>query len=175
MYRASEKRYDGMKYNRCGNSGLLLPAVSVIFINLALNGATWAPLAYTIIFLAIFYGVGYLYLMVGYKSGGEAIIRLIGSNLFHKAIELANIVGYGVAGAMINNFVSFNWNIAMYENELPVFDLQSDVFDALVPGLMPLLITLGIYYAIKKGKKVSLIMIVLMVASFILGILGLVR
>ena len=154
---------------------LLLPALSVIFINLALNGATWAPIAYTVIFLAIFYGVGYLYLMVGYHSGGEAIIRLIGSNLFHKAIEFANIVGCAVAGAMINNFVSFNWNIAMYENGMPVFDLQTDVFDALIPGLMPLLITLGIYKAIKDGKKVSVIMLVLMVASFVLGLLGLVR
>ncbi|WP_022778106.1 aldo/keto reductase [Butyrivibrio sp. AE3009] len=31
MYRASEKRYDTMKYNRCGKSGLLLPAVSLGF------------------------------------------------------------------------------------------------------------------------------------------------
>ena len=75
---------------------------------------------------------------------------------------------------MTNNFVSFNWNVAMYENEMPVFDLQTDVFDALVPGLMPLAITLGIYYAIKKGKKVSVIMIFLMVVSFVLGILRLV-
>ena len=29
MYTADEKRYDGMKYNRCGRSGLLLPAVSL--------------------------------------------------------------------------------------------------------------------------------------------------
>lgn len=29
MYIAEEKRYDGMKYNRCGRSGLLLPAVSL--------------------------------------------------------------------------------------------------------------------------------------------------
>lgn len=29
MYVANEKRYDTMKYNRCGNSGLLLPAVSL--------------------------------------------------------------------------------------------------------------------------------------------------
>ena len=28
-YRASEARYDNMRYNRCGNSGLLLPAVSI--------------------------------------------------------------------------------------------------------------------------------------------------
>ena len=29
MYQANEKRYDTMKYNRCGASGLLLPAVSL--------------------------------------------------------------------------------------------------------------------------------------------------
>lgn len=29
MYRANENRYNGMKYNRCGNSGLLLPTVSL--------------------------------------------------------------------------------------------------------------------------------------------------
>ena len=28
-YFASEKRYGGMKYNRCGKSGLMLPAVSL--------------------------------------------------------------------------------------------------------------------------------------------------
>ena len=29
MYTAKNERYDTMKYNRCGNSGLLLPAVSL--------------------------------------------------------------------------------------------------------------------------------------------------
>lgn len=29
MYQAAKNRYEGMKYNRCGNSGLLLPAVSL--------------------------------------------------------------------------------------------------------------------------------------------------
>lgn len=29
MYKANETRYDEMRYNRCGNSGLLLPAVSL--------------------------------------------------------------------------------------------------------------------------------------------------
>ena len=29
MYIANDKRYDRMKYNRCGNSGLMLPAVSL--------------------------------------------------------------------------------------------------------------------------------------------------
>jgi L-glyceraldehyde 3-phosphate reductase len=29
MYTASSSRYNEMKYNRCGNSGLLLPAISL--------------------------------------------------------------------------------------------------------------------------------------------------
>ena len=29
MYIADEKRYDAMRYNRCGRSGLMLPAVSL--------------------------------------------------------------------------------------------------------------------------------------------------
>ena len=31
MYQADDKRYERMKYNRCGNSGLMLPAVSLGF------------------------------------------------------------------------------------------------------------------------------------------------
>lgn len=39
MYEANEKRYDIMKYNRCGNSGLLLPAVSLgLWHNFGSNG-----------------------------------------------------------------------------------------------------------------------------------------
>ncbi len=39
MYVASETRYEVMKYNRCGNSGLLLPAVSLgLWHNFGSNG-----------------------------------------------------------------------------------------------------------------------------------------
>lgn len=31
MYQAQETRYGSMRYSRCGNSGLLLPAVSLGF------------------------------------------------------------------------------------------------------------------------------------------------
>ncbi len=39
MYTASETRYEEMRYNRCGNSGLLLPAVSLgLWHNFGTNG-----------------------------------------------------------------------------------------------------------------------------------------
>ena len=39
MYTADSSRYASMKYNRCGNSGLLLPAVSLgLWHNFGTNG-----------------------------------------------------------------------------------------------------------------------------------------
>ncbi len=39
MYTASETRYEEMRYNRCGNSGLLLPAISLgLWHNFGTNG-----------------------------------------------------------------------------------------------------------------------------------------
>ena len=39
MYVADENRYETMKYHRCGNSGLMLPAVSLgLWHNFGSNG-----------------------------------------------------------------------------------------------------------------------------------------
>ena len=56
MYRADEKRYDTMTYNRCGKSGLLLPALSLgLWHNFGSNGNfdTMQQMCYT----AFDYGV----------------------------------------------------------------------------------------------------------------------
>jgi len=50
MYRANEKRYDAMIYNRCGRSGLLLPALSLgLWHNFGSNGnfETMQKMCYT--------------------------------------------------------------------------------------------------------------------------------
>ena len=113
-------------------------------------------------------------LFIGYKSGGETVLRLMESGLFNKVIEIAGILGCAVAGALICNYVSFNWNIVMVQNEVEIFNLQTGVFDAIVPNLMPLLLTLGVYFAAKKGVKSSTITFATMGLGFVLGILGLI-
>lgn len=153
---------------------VLIPVLSVIFINLATQGAIWAPIAYTILFLSIFYGVGYWMLFLGYKSGGETVIRLMESGLFNKVIEIAEILGCAVAGALICSYVTFNWNIVMIQEGVEIFNLQTGVFDAIVPNLMPLVLTMGVYAAAKKGIKSSTITFCTMLLGFILGILGLI-
>ena len=134
---------------------VLLPVLSVIFINLATQGAVWAPIAYTVLFMAIFYGVGYWMLNIGYKSGGEAVLKLMESGIFDKVVKVANILGCAVCGALICSYVSFNWNVVMMREGVEVFNLQTGVFDAILPNMMPLLLTMGVYGLSKKGVKSS--------------------
>lgn len=153
---------------------VLLPVLSVIFINLASQGAVWAPIVYTVLFLGIFYGVGYWLLNVGYKSGGEAVLRLMESGIFDKVIEVASILGCAVMGALVCSFVSFNWNVTMVTEGVEIFNLQTGVFDAILPNMMPLLLTMGVYGLAKKGVKSSHITFATMALGFVLGLLGLV-
>ena len=151
---------------------VLLPVLSVIFINLATQGAVWAPIAYTVLFMAIFYGVGYWMLNIGYKSGGEAVLKLMESGIFDKVVKVANILGCAVCGALICSYVSFNWNVVMMREGVEVFNLQTGVFDAILPNMMPLLLTMGVYGLSKKGVKSSYITFGTMLLGFVLGLLG---
>ncbi len=153
---------------------VLIPVLAVIFINLAQQGQVWAPLAYTVLFMLIWWGAGYWMMKTGYEQGGEAVVRLMESGLFKKAVEVANILGCAVSGALIVNYVTLNWTIAVVQQEVTIFDLQSGVFDAICPKIMPLAAALLIYKAIKDGKKMSWVMLVTMGASFLLALFGLI-
>ena len=62
----------------------------------------------------------------------------------------------------------------MVQNEVEVFNLQTGVFDAILPNAMPLVITLAVYYANKKGIKPTVVTFATMAIGFILGLLGIV-
>jgi PTS system mannose-specific IID component len=111
-------------------------------------------------------------LFVGYKNGGETVIKLMESGLLDKVIKAANILGCAVAGALVVSYVSFTWNVTIVQNDVEVFNLQKGVFDALVPNLMPLLLTMGVYSAVKKGVKPIWVTFGMMIIGFVLGILG---
>lgn len=153
---------------------VIIPVLAVIFINLGMQGMTWAPIAYSVLFLGIFYGYGYWMLFLGYKGGGEAVLKLMESGIFNKVIEIAQILGCAVSGAMVCNFVSFNWTVSMVQNDVEVFNLQTGVLDAILPGVSPLVLVLGVYYAAKKGVKTSYITFGVMALGFVLGLLGLI-
>ena len=81
--------------------------------------------------------------------------------------------GSAVTGQLLCNYISFNWTVSIVQDGFTVFDLQSGVFDAILPNAMKLLLTLGVYWAIKKGKNAMHVTLGVMAIGLVLGLLGL--
>ena len=75
-------------------------------------------------------------------------------------------------GGLISSYVSLSTKVVLTIDE-STFDLQASLFDAIMPNLLPLAVTLGVFSLLRKEKFTSLqIMLGIIVIGFILGLAG---
>lgn len=154
------------------SQSIVYPILAGICIQLALAGNFAGPILFEVIYKVLMLSSGYNMYMMGYKRGKEAIVELLATGLIEKILEAVSIVGLMVVGSLtVGNvkcdlsFLDFKW-----VNELGTVELnvQTGVFDALLPGLLPLLIVLGIWGLLKKGTKPLTLVVVVFVIGFVL-------
>lgn len=80
--------------------------------------------------------------------------------------KLATVIGLTTVGAMIATMVSFNIGLTVQIGEMEL--VVQEIFDQIMPNLLPLSLTMAVFYAIRKGIKVNTIII----AIFVIGLLG---
>jgi mannose/fructose/N-acetylgalactosamine-specific phosphotransferase system component IID len=77
-------------------------------------------------------------------------------------------------GALVANFVSLTTKVK-FEITTGVFDLQQGFFDAIIPKILPLILTRIFYNLLKNPKSSPLkVMGIIIVAGIILGGIGLI-
>lgn len=140
---------------------------AAIGAGLALNGNIIGPFVFIIPNVILNVGTRYLGVFWGYKFGIQLINKMKNSDLIDKFVQGATIVGMMVTGAMIVNFVSISLT-AKWVSAGKKIELQA-LLDQIFPSLLPLLITLIFYWALKKNKKA---IYWLMLACFIIGLGG---
>lgn len=148
--------------------GVAIPLLIVFFIGLAIEGNVFAPILYSGIFYVLYYGVGYWLLNLGYYKGSETILDLMESGAVNKVITGAGILGNAVIGGLVANYVSLRTAIQIEQAEGKIFVLQTELFDKLMPALLPLALTMLCYWLLKKG--VSSLKVILAIVAF--GIIG---
>ena len=148
--------------------GVVIPLLLVFFTGLAIEGNVIAPILYSGIFYALYYGVGYWLLNLGYYKGSETILDLMESGIINKVITGAGILGNAVIGGLVANYVSVSTAIRIEQAEGQIFELQTSLFDQIMPGMLPLALTLLCYWLLKKG--VSSVKVILIVAA--VGVIG---
>jgi len=138
----------------------------------AKSGNAMGALFPLILFPLITYTYGYYFLKMGYGLGRESISVLLGGEKLKALITGLSTLGLFMMGVLTSNYVSVStplkWTISG-----KAFELQG-ILDKILPGMLPLLTVLLIYwYFTKKGLKVLKVLLWMVIIFFILGWIGL--
>lgn len=152
--------------------GAIIPILLAICIGISREGNVFGPILYTLLASAIILGVSYVIFMQGYRFGSNAVENLLESGTFNKVITAAGVLGCTVIGALTAKYVSLSTPIKMTLDGAEI-TLQTDVLDKILPGLLPLLLTLGVFKLLQKGTSPIKIMVIIIVVGILGSLIGL--
>ena len=139
----------------------LVPITAGLTANMAMEGQIIGAVLF-LIFNAVQFAVRFGLMYWSYGLGTKAVTLLTSSA--KEFTRAASILGIFVVGGLIANYGGTSLRIVVGD---PAINIQG-LLDGVLPKLIPLLITLGIYVLIKKGwTPVKCIILILVV-----GILG---
>lgn len=154
------------------DQGILIPLIVALGISLAKDGNILGSLLVLIGLPIVLMLIAYNSWMAGHRLGTDAVTTLLSGGRMKRLIGAASILGCTVMGGLISAYVSCSTKISFAIGQSK-FDLQTQLFDAILPNLLPLAVTLGVYAVLRKGKYNSLVvMLVIAVVGFVLGLLN---
>lgn len=155
--------------------GILFPILFGIGCSMALDGSYLGPILSFVIFEALIFGCGYFMFFTGYKQGKTSLLKILKNGTIDRIINSFSIVGLMVVGSMAASRVTVNTPLAVKVGE-GITSIQ-DVLDSLAPGLIPLGVTMLVWWMLKKKINTVWIIIAIFVvgiAGYYLGILGII-
>jgi fructose PTS system EIID component len=175
-----EKAISGMKIGLMGPLagvgdpifwGTIRPVLAALGASLALGGNIAGPLLFFVLINVIRLSLKYYGLKYGYIKGTEILKDLVG-NRIQKLTEGASILGLFVMGALVSKWTTINIPVVVSrikdDSGKVVVKTVQDVLDSILPGLLPLALTLLVARMLRKGANPLLIIM----GIFLIGILG---
>ncbi|HSN93842.1 MAG TPA: PTS system mannose/fructose/sorbose family transporter subunit IID, partial [Anaerolineaceae bacterium] len=151
--------------------GVIIPLIVALGISIAITGNVLGSILVLAGIPIALMLIAYNSWMYGYKLGGTAVTSLMADGKIKSWIGAAGILGTTVMGALISNYVNFKTALEWKIGEVP-FNLQTGLFDSILPNLLPLGLTLFLYWLSTKNVKVWKLLLGVVVVGFIGGALG---
>lgn len=151
--------------------GVILPLLIAFAVDFAKGGNWVIPLVFSLVMTIIVFGISRFGFLLGYRKGSDAILSMLENGVIKRLISAASIMGCMVLGALVVNFVTMKCGISIPQAE-GSFSMQEQLFDAILPSMLPLLLTLGCYKLLKAGKSSVLVMLVIIAIGVIGGLTG---
>lgn len=121
---------------------------SSIGASLALQGNIMGPILYLLIFNIPNFASRYWLVLKGYELGSSFLTNVQESGILDKIFKGAGILGLTVIGAMVASNVNVPITI-MFDKKTSLLS----TLDTVMPNLLPLLFTGGVYFLLKKELK----------------------
>ena len=136
-------------------------------IELCLVGNIFGPILFLLIHNVPHVLCRYYGLKFGYEKGVDFFTSAEGAAQMQDITDATKIVGNVVVGSMIATMVGFSTNIVIHSGET-AYPLQ-EMFDSIMPKLLPLALVFFCYYLInKKHVKTLTLLLALIVFSILL-------
>lgn len=153
--------------------GILFPILAGIGCTMALDGNYLGPVFFTVLFEVLIFTCGFLMFMNGYKYGKTTLLKILKNGVIDKVTNAFSIVGLMVVGNMAATRITVNtpFKVTMGSG---VIKFQ-EILNSLLPGLIPLVITLIVWKLVAKKINVTWIVVgifIVGIAASYLGILG---
>ncbi|QWT17812.1 PTS system mannose/fructose/sorbose family transporter subunit IID [Collinsella sp. zg1085] len=104
----------------------------------------------------------------GYEGGHQYLSRLQEGKLMDKVMYACGVVGLMAVGAMIATVIGAGTPASFSQGTLVI----QDILDTIMPQMIPLLLTGGMYALIKKGVKNGWLLVIALVGGILLSVAG---
>ena len=149
--------------------GTLRPLMGGITASMALNGNPIAPLLFFASVNSVHVYVRSLTQNWGFRLGGTLFEKIDQEGL-QRLMQGAAIAGLMGLGGLVGTWLNITTPLTYTVQEASV-SIQG-MLDSIMPKLLPLLATLGVYWALRRGTKTLVLMLILVVVSIVGGLFG---
>lgn len=149
----------------------IFPVCAGIGVSLSQGGSVLGPIVFLITFNIFNIGTRYFGLKYGYKLGSSFIEKISGGSVMQRLSEGTTLVGLMVLGVMTATMVSVPLEFVIGEGEQAMS--LAAIFDGIMPNLIPLLLTLGVYKCIKKGMSTTVVLFAVIGLAILGAVIGL--
>lgn len=150
----------------------IIPIFMSIGSGLAIEGNPLGPILLFVLFNALIWTIKYKGFHLGYEQGSKLLTGKNGKDLLQRATTMGTVIGLMVVGSLIVSTVKINVPIAYKVGE-STFKVQ-EMLDDIMPNLFPFLLTMLVYYLLKKknAKNSVAIIVAIMILGILLSVVG---
>ncbi|MFT8317343.1 MAG: PTS system mannose/fructose/sorbose family transporter subunit IID [Sporolactobacillus sp.] len=153
----------------------IVPIIMSLAAGFSISGNILGPIFFIVLFSLVIWPIKYKGLQLGYEKGASLLSGANGNKLLQRISTMGNVVGMMVVGSLIVSSVKMVTPI-QYSVGKSTIKIQS-MLDGIMPNMLPFLITLIVYWLLKKknASNAVLIIVVIMVLAILLTLFGVLK